>query len=146
LDALEVEYGASHSELMVTEKGEIYIVEIAARMGGDNIGAYLVSLSTGCDFLKAVIDVSLGIPPKIEKSLQKYAGIQYITPPGGVVSSIENHASEYPYIVKSEVLSELGDTVEFPVKESGNRSAYFIYQSDKREQFNRNEVIKISTD
>jgi len=60
LSALQINYGASHTELKITDDGSIYIIEVGARMGGDFIGSHLVELSTGYDFVKGVIDVALG--------------------------------------------------------------------------------------
>ena len=42
LDALEVSYGASHSEFKVDKEGNVSIIEIGSRMGGDCIGSDLV--------------------------------------------------------------------------------------------------------
>ena len=58
LDALEVTNGASHSEFKIMPNGEIRIIEIGARMGGDCIGSDLVKISTGYDFVKMTLDVS----------------------------------------------------------------------------------------
>lgn len=66
LDSLQIEYGASHSEIKVNAEGEIKIIEIGARMGGDFIGSNLVQLSTGFDFVKAVIMIALGQAPKFD--------------------------------------------------------------------------------
>ena len=41
LSVLGVEYGASHSELIITQNGELYVVEIGARMGNNT--RYLLS-------------------------------------------------------------------------------------------------------
>ena len=60
LDALHIENSASHSEFKVDKNGDIKIIEIGARMGGDCIGSDLVYLSTKNDFLKMVIDISVG--------------------------------------------------------------------------------------
>lgn len=60
LNALHIQYGASHSELKITEDGDIRVIEIGARMGGDFIGSTLVRLSTGYDFLEGVIKVAMG--------------------------------------------------------------------------------------
>lgn len=59
LDVLKVSNGASHSEIKIFND-EIKIIEIGARMGGDFIGSDLVNISTGVDFLKLVLDISLG--------------------------------------------------------------------------------------
>ena len=58
LDALKIENGPSHSEFKIDTDGNIGIIEIGARMGGDCIGSDLVKISTGYDFLKLTIDVA----------------------------------------------------------------------------------------
>ncbi len=67
LDALGIRYGASHTEFFLTPAGEVRIVEIGARMGGDFIGSDLVQLSTGYDFLRMVIDVACGREPDLTR-------------------------------------------------------------------------------
>lgn len=44
-------------------------------MGGDFIGSNLVQLSTGIDFVKAVIDISLGEEPDLELGDHAAAGL-----------------------------------------------------------------------
>ncbi len=63
LDALDIQYGASHPEIRIDDNGRITIIEVGARMGGDCIGADLVRLSTGNDYVKMVIDVACGKEP-----------------------------------------------------------------------------------
>ena len=65
LNSLEIQNGASHSELKISKDGRIAIIEIGGRMGGDCIGSNLVELSTGIDFVKAVIQVALGECPDL---------------------------------------------------------------------------------
>ena len=63
LDALQIKYGASHSEIKIDKHGNIKLIEIASRMGGDCIGSDLVPLSTGFDYMKMVIDIATGKSP-----------------------------------------------------------------------------------
>ena len=65
LGSLKVWQGASHAEVKVNARGEPWIVEIGSRMGGDFIGSSLVPLSTGIDYVGAVIDAALGIRPNL---------------------------------------------------------------------------------
>lgn len=67
LDTLEIKNGASHSEIKIDDKGNIKIIEIGARMGGDCIGSDLVRYSTGYDFVKMVIQTACGIAPEFKK-------------------------------------------------------------------------------
>ena len=47
LDSLKIVNGASHSEIKIDQDGNIKLIEIGGRMGGDCIGSDLVQLSTG---------------------------------------------------------------------------------------------------
>lgn len=79
LNSLDIKNGASHSEIKIDELGNINIIEIGARMGGDCIGSDLVEISTGYDFVKMVIDVSLGKKPDFSKKQKSTnAAIKFI--------------------------------------------------------------------
>lgn len=67
LDTLGLKNGASHSELKIDNNGNIRLIEIGGRMGGDCIGSDLVRYSTGYDFVRMVIDVACGNAPVFEK-------------------------------------------------------------------------------
>lgn len=67
LNTLKIKNGASHSEIKIDENGNIKIIEIGGRMGGDCIGSDLVQISTGYDFVNMVIDVACGNKPSFEK-------------------------------------------------------------------------------
>ena len=73
LDSLEIENGASHSEIKIAEDGTIKIIEIGGRMGGDCIGSDLVKYSTGIDFVRAVIDVACGRNPDLTPCGETFA-------------------------------------------------------------------------
>ena len=125
LDALHIQFGASHSELKITEDGEIKVIEIGARMGGDFIGSNLVQLSTGYDFLKGVIEVALGNyhePVITEKS---YSGVYFLSKETERLKPIIDNWKNYPEIV----VAEITDSELHPIECSGDRSGYLIYQS-----------------
>ena len=80
LDALEINNGAGHSEFKINSAGEIMVIEVGARMGGDFIGSHLVELSTQYDYLKGVINVSLNkfeIPILMEKGY--FSGVYFLS-------------------------------------------------------------------
>ncbi|MEY8708957.1 ATP-grasp domain-containing protein [Bacteroides faecichinchillae] len=132
LDALHIRYGASHSELKVTEDGDICVIEIGARMGGDFIGSDLVKLSTGYDFLEATIKVAMGEfkEPKItEKS---YSGVYFLSKETESLVSIIENWKDYPEIVEAKITNPNLRNIECSV----DRSGYFIYKS-KTNKFNR---------
>lgn len=65
LDSLGIVNGASHSEIKINDDGNIKIIEIGGRMGGDCIGSDLVYYSTGIDYVKAVIQIACGQEPDL---------------------------------------------------------------------------------
>lgn len=79
LDSLCIKNGASHSEVKIDDSGNICIVEIGGRMGGDCIGSDLVMISTGYDYVSMVIDIALGNEPNFLKIREpKRAEIRFI--------------------------------------------------------------------
>lgn len=131
LSALHIEYGASHSELKITETGDAKVIEIGARMGGDFIGSDLVRLSTGYDFLKNVILVAIGkfeIPVITENNC---SGVYFLSEETKTLKSIIDHWQDYPQIVEAQITNQDLKKIEC----SGDRSGYLIYQSYNRCNF-----------
>lgn len=128
LDALHIRYGASHSELKITEDGDIRVIEIGARMGGDFIGSDLVKLSTGYDFLEGVIKIAMGEFSIPEFTERKYSGVYFLCKETEQLKPVIEHYIDYPEIVRAEITDEVLRNVEC----SGDRSGYLIYQGDKK--------------
>ena len=128
---MHIKYGASHSELKITEDGDIRVIEIGARMGGDFIGSDLVRLSTGYDFLKGVIEVALGDfqEPVITEHL--YSGVYFLSKETERLKPIIENWQSHPEIVEAEITDNELRHIEC----SGDRSGYFIYQSKESKVF-----------
>ena len=128
LDALHIKFGASHAELKITEDGDIRVIEIGARMGGDFIGSDLVKLSTGYDFLKGVIEVAFGdfCEPKLTEN--KFSGVYFLCEETKEILPVIQNSKDYPEIVRAEVT----DPVLRRIEQSADRSGYFIYQSHEK--------------
>ena len=95
------------------------------RMGGDFIGSHLVELSTGYDYVRAVIDVAMGVQPEIP-SIEKreYAGVNFIMTADDVVV-YEQFKHEHPgTILKEHIDSDFSDIVT----DSSNRHGYYIFK------------------
>lgn len=127
LDALGVTNGASHSEYKITADGNIFVMEIGARMGGDFIGSDLVQLSTGYDFMKGVIDVALGRFEEPAFGDHCYAGVYFLCEETKHLQKTIQESS-IPQIVRAEVT----ETELREVSCSADRSGYLIYQDNKK--------------
>lgn len=126
LDSLGIRYGASHSELKISDKGVIRLIEIGGRMGGDNIGSSLVKLSTGYDFVDAVVDVAMGVKPVAVKTKQSCAGIHFIFDQKDI-DCLNRLKAEHPEILIQEDIHEI---TEEKVTDSGSRFGYFMFACD----------------
>lgn len=122
LSSLGVTYGASHSEIKIREDGEIRIIEIGARMGGDNIGSSLVELTTRVDFVKAVIETAMGVEPCFEVENIGIASIKYIFTAEDIIEfrNIMNKTPEK--IVEYSIDEDVSGTIT----DSSNRHGYYI--------------------
>lgn len=133
LDALHIQYGASHSELKITENGDIRVIEIGARMGGDFIGSDLVQLSTGYDFLRGVIEVALGFFKEPIINNLFHSGIYFLSKETEWLEFFIDNSMLYPTIVCSSITNRELKHIEC----SGDRSGYLIYKSLKKENYGR---------
>lgn len=130
LESLGVRYGASHSELMLLPSGEIKIVEIASRMGGDCIGSDLVPLSTGIDFVGAVIDCALGEKPRLVPShAAAYAMIRFIFDSNDI-DVLNTIQTTYPELI--DFVSPIGD-MSIDIVDSASRHGFYILKSSHLE-------------
>ena len=136
LDSLDVKYGASHSEVKVSGSGEIKLIEIGARMGGDNIGSSLVKLSTGYDFVDAVIDVCLGIKPRYEKTKGLCAGIRFVMGKEDLMV-LDTIKKECPHILADYDVRPIDGIVT----DSSTRFGYFTMASE-----NAGDVLRYMPD
>ena len=139
LTALGVTCGASHAEYKITKDGEIVVIEIGARMGGDFIGSDLVRLSTGYDFVRGVIEVALGIFDVSRWNTQclaynhQYSGVYFLSKETENLLPIFEHWKDYPEIIACERTDSLLRNVTC----SADRSGYFIYQGKTKFNVNR---------
>lgn len=132
LDALEIRNGASHSEFKVDSKGNIKIIEIGARMGGDCIGSDLVQISTGYDFLKMTIQVACGDKPSFIKiSEPKVAAIKFIFNKQDL-QLLEKVKKEYPE--KIYYISEIIADEQSQIVDSSSRYGFYILACDTKEE------------
>lgn len=128
LDALKIEYGASHTEIKMENDGKTYIIETSPRMGGGYITSDLVRLSTGYDFVKGVLEIATGKFTKPNLKKEKYAGVYFLSKETQhKVSPIIKNKDKLPYVVDADIYGKLQS-----LKCNSDRAGYFIYQSNKK--------------
>ena len=134
LDALEVEYGAGHSELRISENGEIRIIEIGSRMGGDCIGSDLVPLSTGQDFVRMVVDTAAGNPPVFKEKESHISAIRFLMNENDQ-RLLEELKHSHPENIRKTVIE--GNVKTASITDSGSRPGFFILQAESYEEMEK---------
>lgn len=129
LTSLGIENGASHSELKITPDGDISLIEIGGRMGGDCIGSSLVELSTGIDFVRDVILVAMGKGPELKAGTLNAAAVRFVFSECDI-DNLRKLKKEHPeYLVEEDIQKEcIGDVVD-----SSTRFGYYVMKASRPE-------------
>ena len=125
LTALHIEDSASHTEIKLNSRGELFIIETGARMGGGHITSDLVRLSTGYDFVKGAIDLAVGDFSEPIFTDNLYSGIYFYCQLTPAIGDVIRKHEEYPQIIEWEISPE--PLIE--TKSNLDRRGYFIYQT-----------------
>lgn len=132
--AIGIKNGPSHTEIIVTSDGP-KVVEIGARLGGDNITTHLVPLSTGVNMVECCIKIALGEKPNIQPKWNKGAAIRYFEQHAGVIKSISGieEAKTIPGIRQISIVHDCGETIT-EITSSGARMGFVISQDEDAEK------------
>ena len=128
--AIGIDNGPAHVEMRVTSRGPV-MIELGARLGGDNITTHLVPLSTGIDMVGATIQVALGEIPDIIPTCFCGSAIRYIQASNGVIKAIvgEEAASKIPGVKQITFTKEVGES-SVPIQCSNDRIGFVIAQGE----------------
>lgn len=120
--------GASHTELKIAPDGGIYLIEINPRGGGDEISNRLVFLSTGYDYIGAMIDVAIRDFSKPIMGAKQCSGILFLTKQTEHLLPLFLEAKKQSWYIDGRIDS-------LNLKEcmgNASKNGYLIYQSEKR--------------
>jgi len=132
--AIGIKNGPSHTEIIVTDEGP-KIVELGARLGGDNITTHLVPLSTGVNMVECCIKIALGEKPDLEAKWSKGSAIRYFEQHAGIVKSIEGieEAKKVSGVQQISIVHNVGEEIT-EVTSSGARIGFVIAQDRDAEK------------
>lgn len=117
---------------LINNGEKISVVEFCARTGG-GVKFRLIKRATGFDVVKAVVDLTLGLKPHVEKNNQKQQYIinEFLYCNPGVFDHLEGFDELLDEGIISEYHQLKNPGVEFSeIKSSGDRVACFTIQTD----------------
>ncbi len=135
VDNSPLEFGLTHTEYKY-ENGEFYMIETAARGGGNLISSHIVPYMSGVDNYEYLVNAFLGKGldsrhdfAVADKCKNRAAVLKFFTTPGngGVVKLIhgEDYLNNAPGIIAWKLNFKVGDYIEPPVND-GARIGYYI--------------------
>lgn len=134
ISAIGIDNSPAHTEIIITNQGA-KIVELGARLGGDNITTSLVPLATGIDMVGACIDLAIGNKPDINQKFNKGSAIRYFNSHEGILSKIDGieKAKNNVGIIEISLLKQIGDRIH-NIRSSTDRIGYIIAQSESAQK------------
>ncbi|MBW4083896.1 ATP-grasp domain-containing protein [Paenibacillus sp. S150] len=113
--ALGIHCGATHTEYRITDDNELYIIETGARIGGGPIFLSVLN-STRINMIHKIMDVALGINPKIKKNQPKpIAFYQHFIDADGVVDEVDvagiERIHQNPNLIELHIYRRKGDRI-----------------------------------
>ena len=137
IQAIGIKNGPSHIEIKITKEGP-KVVELGARLGGDNIATHLVPLSTGVDMVKATIEIALNKKTTIKQRWQRYAAIRYFHSKPGKLKKILglNETKQLKEVYEVIVTKEKGEMIT-SIHNSADRLGYFILCTENIDSINQ---------
>ncbi|WP_404429639.1 ATP-grasp domain-containing protein [Sutcliffiella horikoshii] len=128
INALGINNGPTHTEIIVTQEGP-KIVELGARLGGDNITTHLVPLATGVNMVESCIQIALGYTPKVNVIDSMGSAIRYFNTSEGRINKIigEQKAKQLPGIQEIYFTKDIGFEMQ-GIKSSTDRIGFIIAQ------------------
>lgn len=132
--AIGIKDGPSHTEIKLTSDGP-KVVELGARLGGDNIATHLVPLSTGVDMVKCCIEIALGWKPEVQRKFSKGAAIRYFNVDHGKIKEIRGLECAKKINGIKQIIIEHGvDETLHEIRSSVDRAGFVIAQGENAEQ------------
>jgi len=140
--SLGYNFGMTHSEYIVTPKGELYLVESANRGGGVFTSEIIVPSVSGVDILTKYVEDCLGIENKILPIIIEKNDVilKFFTFKSGQIKKIHGlEAFGDPSVLKARLAVSEGDTIN-PISNDANRHG-FVIVSDKNVRKKAESII-----
>lgn len=111
--ALGVNHGSVNMDLLITNEGNVHIVDVGARMGGNLIGSHIIPMGTGIDYMGNMIRAAVGDATNWKPEWQpKSVATKLLALTPGIIKKLPNFdqiAAEYNVQIEHHLHE--GDTI-----------------------------------
>lgn len=132
--ALDVNHGSVNMDLLIGKDGDVHIVDVGARMGGNLIGSHIIPVGTGIDYMGNMIRAAVGDETswEIVSSPKPVATKLLALHPGKVKALPDFESLEREYDVKIEHHLHVGDIIT-PYRTNLDGCGYIVSIADNVE-------------
>ena len=88
IKALDINHGAVNMDLIINEEGEVHIVDVGARMGGNMIGPCIIPRGTGISYMENLIKTAVGDEPNWSRKQPENVATRLLTFKGGRIKRL----------------------------------------------------------
>ena len=88
IKALGVNAGSVNMDMLITEDGKVYIIDIGARMGGNMIGPCIIPYGTGIDYMANILRNAVGDKVDLTPCVHSAVATRLLAFDGGIVKQL----------------------------------------------------------
>ena len=90
IDVLEISDGSVNMDILLVASGDVYIIDVGARMGGNLIGTHIIPSATGYDYVGNAIRLAAGDPVDLPEfnGMVKRVATRIMAPDSGTISHL----------------------------------------------------------
>ena len=112
IKALEINHGAVNMDLIISPSGDVHIVDVGARMGGNMIGPCIIPIGTGIAYMDNLIRAAVGDAPDWSRVAPHKVCTRLLAFKGGKVDTLSDFSKlEEKYNVTIYHHLHPGDTI-----------------------------------
>lgn len=113
IKALNVNHGSVNMDMLITNEGNVHIIDIGARMGGNMIGPCIIPYATGIDYMGLMLKAAVGEKVIFEGKNGLPTVSRLLAFPNGIVKTLPDFKTiEKEYGVEIYHHIKLGDEIK----------------------------------
>ncbi|MCH4889728.1 ATP-grasp domain-containing protein [Acidaminobacter sp. JC074] len=143
IKVLGIDFGSVNMDVLVSETGDVSIVDIGARMGGNLIGSHIVPIGTGHKYLELLIKSTLNEPVDLDLYETKAIATRLLALKPGIVTNLPDFgAIEKEYGVSIHHHLKIGDKIS-EYKTNLDGCGYVVAVGENIDELNKKaELVK----
>ena len=137
-NSMGINSGIVKGDLVIDGNGNIYIIELAARLSGGWFSTHQIPVTSGVNLVNAVMSQCLGIKIKrndLIPSLKRATALRYFFPQAGKIVSINgiDEVSNSEGVIKYGIFKKVGD-IQTKVLMHPDRFGYVLAEGETRDK------------